>query len=80
MSSTKRIYNYNSPTENHKKMYKKSYIVIEETVHDIDDKIIKNDIEDLLVDSENELESTNKELNEIKKILTIIYLQVNSNL
>jgi len=43
-------------------MYKKSYIVIEETVHDIDD---------LLVDSENELESTNKELNEIKKILTI---------
>ena len=52
-------------------MYKKSYIVIEETVHDIDDKIIKNDIEDLLVDSENELESTNKELNDIKKILTI---------
>ena len=44
--------------------------IIEETVHDIDDKIVKNDVEELLIDSENELDTTNKELREIKKILT----------
>lgn len=34
--------------------------IIKETVYDIDEKIIKNDIEELLIDSENELETSNK--------------------
>jgi len=41
--------------------------IIKETVYDIDDKIIKEDIHDLLIDSENEI--TNKETKIIEKLI-----------
>ncbi len=45
-------------------------LIIEETIHDLDDKIIKDDVEQLLTNSDNELDASNKELIEIKKILS----------